>query len=110
VLIAKPLGQPLDQFPNVASWRETIKKDPATEGGVAWGEAVRRLWPTAVTQAFLGQPLDHALVTMRVESTLLLLVIEQLTGIGHLVLLSTMSWMVEGGNESEYSGWYGLNS
>jgi GST-like protein len=25
VLIAKPLGQPLEEFPNVARWRETIK-------------------------------------------------------------------------------------
>jgi len=68
------------------------------------------LWPPAVPQAVFGQPFDHALVAMRVESTLPLLVIEQLTGIGHVVLLSTMSWMVESRNESKYSGWYGLNA
>ena len=33
VLIARPLGQPLDDFPNVARWRETIKKRPRCGGG-----------------------------------------------------------------------------
>ena len=32
VLIAKPLGQPLDEFPNVARWRETIKQRPPCSG------------------------------------------------------------------------------
>jgi GST-like protein len=29
VLIAKPLGQPSDEFPNVARWREVVKQRPA---------------------------------------------------------------------------------
>ena len=37
VLIAKPLGQPLKDFPNVARWRETIKRHPAVQRGVDLG-------------------------------------------------------------------------
>ena len=36
VLIAKPLGQSLDEFPNVARWRE---RDQAAAGGAAWGRS-----------------------------------------------------------------------
>jgi GSH-dependent disulfide-bond oxidoreductase len=42
VLIAKPLGQPLDAFPNVARWRETIKARPAVQRGVDVGKELRR--------------------------------------------------------------------
>jgi GST-like protein len=45
VLIAKPLGQPLDDFPNVARWRETIKKRPAVQAGVDLGKELRRSAP-----------------------------------------------------------------
>ena len=47
VLIAKPLGQPLDEFPNVARWRETIKQRPAVQRGVDLGKDLRRRAPPA---------------------------------------------------------------
>jgi GST-like protein len=45
VLISKPLGQPLDDFPNVARWRETIKRRPAVQAGVDLGKELRRSAP-----------------------------------------------------------------
>ena len=45
VLIAKPLGQPLDEFPNVARWRQTIKERPAVQAGVDLGKEWRRAGP-----------------------------------------------------------------
>ena len=45
VLIAKPLGQSLDGFPNVARWRETIKQRPAVQRGVDLGKDLRRSAP-----------------------------------------------------------------
>jgi len=45
VLIAKPLGQPLDDFPGVARWRETIKQRPAVQRGVDLGKELRRSAP-----------------------------------------------------------------
>ena len=45
VLIAKPLGQSLDAFPNVARWRNTIKQRPAVQKGVDLGKEFRRSAP-----------------------------------------------------------------
>ena len=43
VLIAKPLGQALDEFPNVSAWRERIKLRPAVQRGVDLGKELRRV-------------------------------------------------------------------
>jgi GST-like protein len=45
VLIAKPLGQPLDDFPNVARWRETIKQRLPVQAAVDLGKELRRSAP-----------------------------------------------------------------
>lgn len=45
VLIAKPLGQPLDEFPNVSRWRDAIKQRPAVQRGVDLGKELRRRGP-----------------------------------------------------------------
>jgi GST-like protein len=45
VLIAKPLGQLLDEFPNVARWRQAIKERPAVQRGVDLGKELRRAAP-----------------------------------------------------------------
>jgi len=45
VLIAKPLGQSLDAFPNVSRWRRAIKERPAVQRGVDLGKAFRRTAP-----------------------------------------------------------------
>jgi GST-like protein len=45
VLIAKPLGQSLDEFPNVARWRNAIKSRPAVQAGVDLGKELRRAAP-----------------------------------------------------------------
>ncbi|MGC2524474.1 MAG: glutathione S-transferase C-terminal domain-containing protein, partial [Stellaceae bacterium] len=45
VLIAKPLGQPLDDFPNVSRWRGTIRDRPAVQRGVDLGKELRRSAP-----------------------------------------------------------------
>ena len=42
VLIAKPLGQALDEFPNVSRWRDAIKQRPAVQRGVDLGKDLRR--------------------------------------------------------------------
>jgi GSH-dependent disulfide-bond oxidoreductase len=42
VLISKPLGQGLDEFPNVARWREAIKQRSAVQRGVDLGKELRR--------------------------------------------------------------------
>ena len=45
VLIAKPLGQTLDEFPNVRRWRQAIKERPAVQAGVDLGRELRRTAP-----------------------------------------------------------------
>jgi len=45
VLIAKPLGQSLDEFPNVARWRNRVKLRPAVQRGVDLGKEYRRSAP-----------------------------------------------------------------
>ena len=45
MLIAKPLGQSLDEFPNVARWREAIIRRPAVQAGVDLGKELRRAAP-----------------------------------------------------------------
>lgn len=45
VLIARPLGQDLDSFPNVKRWRQLIKDRPAVRAGVDLGKEFRRQAP-----------------------------------------------------------------
>ncbi|MEK9645273.1 MAG: glutathione binding-like protein [Alphaproteobacteria bacterium] len=42
VLIAKAMGQALDDFPNVARWRAAVKDRPAVQRGVDLGKELRR--------------------------------------------------------------------
>jgi GST-like protein len=54
VLIAKPLGQGLEEFPRVAAWRNRVKARPAVQAGVDLGrEWRRRAPPTAEERAIL---------------------------------------------------------
>jgi GSH-dependent disulfide-bond oxidoreductase len=45
VLITNPLGQPLDDFPNVARWRAALRDRPAVQRGVDLGKELRRSAP-----------------------------------------------------------------
>ncbi len=45
VLIAKPLGQSLDDFPNVKRWRQAVKERPAVRRAVDLGKELRRTKP-----------------------------------------------------------------
>ncbi len=45
VLIAKPLGQFLDDFPNVRRWRQAVKERPAVQRAVDLGKKFRRSGP-----------------------------------------------------------------
>jgi len=45
VLIAKPLGQAIEEFPNVARWRAAIRDRPAVKRGVDLGKELRRSAP-----------------------------------------------------------------
>ncbi len=61
VLIAKPLGQPLDDFPNVARWRQAIKERPAVQRAVDLGKDLRRQGPPseAERQVMFGQTAER---------------------------------------------------
>jgi GST-like protein len=62
VLIAKPLGQPLDDFPNVVRWREAVKSRPAVQRGVDLGKELRRSAPpTEAERAILFNQTAQAL-------------------------------------------------
>jgi GST-like protein len=62
VLIAKPLGQGLDEFPNVARWREAVKSRPAVQRGVDLGKELRRSAPpTDAERAILFNQTAQAL-------------------------------------------------
>ena len=50
VLIARPLGQLLDEFPNVSAWRQRVKERPAVRAGVDLGKAYRRQAPPSETE------------------------------------------------------------
>ncbi len=45
VLIARPLGQSLDDFPNVRRWRQAVKVRPAVQRAVDLGKEFRRSGP-----------------------------------------------------------------
>ena len=45
VLIAKPLGQSLESFPNVTRWRQVVKERPAVQRAVDLGKELRRSAP-----------------------------------------------------------------
>ncbi len=45
VLIAKPLGDTLEEFPNVRRWRQAIKERPAAQRAVDLGKEYRRQGP-----------------------------------------------------------------
>ncbi len=45
VLIAKPLGQSLEAFPNVTRWRQAVKERPAVQRAVDLGKEFRRSAP-----------------------------------------------------------------
>jgi GSH-dependent disulfide-bond oxidoreductase len=57
VLIAKPLGQSLEAFPNVTRWRAAIKARPAVQRGVDLGKDLRRTGPhsEAARKILFGQ-------------------------------------------------------
>ena len=62
VLISKPLGQPLDEFPHVARWREAVKSRPAVQRGVDLGKELRRSAPpTEAERAILFNQTAQAL-------------------------------------------------
>jgi GST-like protein len=50
VLIAKPLGQSLQAFPNVAAWRQRVKERPAVQAGVDLGKELRRKGPPSAAE------------------------------------------------------------
>jgi GST-like protein len=45
VLISRPLGQALDEFPSVARWRAAVRDRPAVQRGVDLGKEWRRSAP-----------------------------------------------------------------
>ncbi len=50
VLIAKPLGQSLDDFPKVARWRQAVKERPAVQRAVDLGKEFRRSAPPSADE------------------------------------------------------------
>jgi GST-like protein len=50
VLIAKPLGQSLDDLPNVARWRQAVKERPAVQRAVDLGKEFRRNAPPSADE------------------------------------------------------------
>ena len=50
VLIAKPLGQSLDDFPQVARWRRAVKERPAVQRAVDLGKEFRRRAPPSADE------------------------------------------------------------
>jgi GST-like protein len=62
VLIAKPLGQSLDAFPNVRRWRQAVKERPAVQRGVDLGKELRRKAPPdeAERKVLFGQTATSA--------------------------------------------------
>jgi GST-like protein len=62
VLISKPLGPKLDDFPNVSRWREAVKSRPAVQRGVDLGKELRRSAPpTDAERAILFNQTAQAL-------------------------------------------------
>lgn len=57
ILIAKAMGQPLDDFPAVARWRAAVKARPAVQRGVDLGKALRsaRSMTEAERRVMFGQ-------------------------------------------------------
>lgn len=54
VLIAKAMGVPLDDLPNVSAWRQRVKERPAVQRGVALGkDSQRQRPPTAEERRIL---------------------------------------------------------
>ncbi len=45
VLIAPYMGQPLDEFPNIARWRDAMKARPKVRAGIDLGKELRRARP-----------------------------------------------------------------
>lgn len=62
VLIAKAMGQPLDDFPNVAAWRQRVKTRPAVQRGVDLGKQWRGGQPKSeeARQRLFNQTADTA--------------------------------------------------
>ena len=62
ILIAKAMGQPLDEFPNVTRWRQVIKERPAVERAVNLGKDYRREGATSeqARKYLFGQTADTA--------------------------------------------------
>jgi GST-like protein len=62
VLIAKPLGQAIEEFPNVARWRAAVRDRPAVKRGVDLGKELRRAAPpTDAERAILFNQTAQAL-------------------------------------------------
>ena len=45
VLVAKAMGEPLEEFPNVSRWRAAVKDRPAVRRGVDLGKEFQRSSP-----------------------------------------------------------------